>query len=207
MRDVLNVVGQTLEDLWDNLFLVAGCSLLWLALTLLVLPAPGATLALVDIAQRVHARESPSLGDYLRSVRSHFGLGWRWAAFAIPVIVVLWVNLQVAPTLFPDNLARVMQVFAAIVLACWCVVLAYSLPLLFRQEERRVQHALRNGGVMALRNPLFTLFLFLIASLFLWVSLLLVVVNLLAGPIFCAFLVTRAVDGRLAVWRAEQVRL
>lgn len=207
MRDVLNVVGQTLEDLWDHLFLGAGCSLLWLALTMLVLPAPGATLALVDIAQRVHARESPSLGDYWRSVWSHLGLGWRWAAYAVPVVVVLWVNLRTAPALFPDMLAVVMQGFAAVALACWSVVLAYSLPILFRQEERSVPQALRNGGVMALRNPLFTLLLFSIAALFLSVSLLLVVVNLLAGPIFCAFLATRAVDSRLDIWRAEQVQL
>jgi len=206
VRDVLNVVGQTLEDLWDNLFLGAGCSLLWLALTLLVLPAPGATLALVEIAQRVHARESPSVGDYWRSVWRHFGLGWRWALLALPVVVVLWVNLRAAPAFFPGTLATLMQIFAASLLSLWCVVLLYSLPLLFRQEEMNVAQALRNGGVMALRNPLFSLLLFLIGTLFLWVSLLLVIVNLLAGPIFCAFLATRAVDDRLAVWRAERAR-
>lgn len=204
MRDALNVLGQALEDVWDNLFLGAFCSLLWLALTLLVLPAPAATLALVDLAQRVHARESPTLGDYWRLVWRHFWLGWRWAAIVLPVALILAVDFVVAPTLFAGWGVRAMQVVAGIGLAVWVVVVAYSAPLLFRQVETNVTQAIRNGAVMALRNPLFSLLLFLIALIFLWVSVLLVVVNLLAGPIFCAFLVTRAAADRLHLWRLEQ---
>lgn len=205
MREGLGVVGKALEDVWDNLFLGAGCSLLWLGLTLLVLPAPGATVALIDLAQRVHARESPTLGEYWRLVWQHFGLGWRWAACALPVILVLLVDLRVAPALLPAAMASAMRVFAVVALAVWAVVLAYSLPLLFRQETPGVLQALRNGGVMALHNPLFSLTLLLVGGVLLWISVLLVVVSLLASPLFCAFLATRAVDNRLAAWRAAQL--
>lgn len=204
MREVLDVLGQALEDVWDHLFLGAGCSLLWLLLTLLVLPAPSATVALIEIAQRVHARESPTLGEYWRLVWKRLWLGWRWAAVILPAVVVLWADFRIAPALFPAALAQAMQAMAVVALAIWCVVAAYSLPLLFRQERESVVQALRNGGIMALRNPLYSLLLFLISFLFFWISLLLVVVNLLAGPIFFAFLATRAVDDRLGVWRARQ---
>jgi hypothetical protein len=206
MRDTIDVLGQALEDVWDNLFLGAGCSLLWLVLTLLVLPAPAATVALVELAQRVHARESPTLGDYWRLVWKRFWLGWRWAAITLPVVVVLGIDFWIAPTIFPVGLAGAMRVIATLALGIWCVILAYSLPLLFRQERESVVQALRNGGVMALHNPVFSLALLLVALLFLWVSLLLIVVNLLAGPVFCAFLATRAVDSRLNPWLAEQSR-
>lgn len=204
MREVLNVLGQALEDVWDNLFVGAFCSLLWLALTLLVIPAPAATLALVDWAQRVHERESPTLGDYWRLTWRHFWLGWRWAAIVLPVVLVLGVDIGVAPVLFEGWLATMMRVTATIALAIWLVIVAYSAPLLFRQEEASVRQAIRNGGVMALRNPFFSFLLFVCALVFLWVSVLLVVVNLLAGPTFCAFLVTRATDDRLHLWRLAQ---
>lgn len=203
MRPAFEVIGAALADLWETLIPSALCSVLWLLCMLLVVPSAPATLALAEMAQRVHTRDTFTPGDYVAALWRNFGLGWRWGAIAFPVTIVLLVDYQYAEVLLAPALVRPARLFVVAALVLWALLQLYALALLFEQEQPRVGQALRNAAVMALKNPLYSLTLVLIAGILCGLSLLLIVVNFLLGPMFFAFLGRRAVMDRVAAWRAQ----
>jgi hypothetical protein len=67
-----------------------------------------------------------------------------------------------------------------------------------------VRQALRNGAVLLLQNPLFTLVLAVITAVLIGLSLVLIIVNLLFGPMLMALISTHAVLNRLEPLRAAK---
>lgn len=190
-------------DIWEHLVLVIACSLTWLVLAVLIIPGPPATLALFDMAERMVRREH-LLGyrDYLAAVRARFGVGWRWAAIGGPVLALLLIDILVAPQMFSPDVAVPLQMFFIGALALWIVINWYALAFLFQQQELSVRQALRNGAILLLQYPLFTLVLALATALLLWLGMVLILVNLFFGPMLVALIGTRAVLSRLEPLRA-----
>jgi hypothetical protein len=208
MKNALQVLRRSIIDIWNHVFLVVFCSLVWLFLVLLIIPGPPATLALFDMAERIARREHLlELRDYLRAVRSRFGVGWRWAAINIPVLTILVIDIYAIPRMLGASVAVPVQWFFFVALALWLVVNWYALAFLFQQKELSVRQALRNGAVLLLQHPLFTLTLAMITVVLLGLSavlVVLVIVILLVGPMLVALISTHAVLDRLALFRAAQ---
>ncbi len=205
MIDALQVIRRAIVDLWEQAFLVIFCNLLWLFLVLLLIPGPPATLALFDLAQRIARKEHLlEFSDYLRAIKARFGLGWRWAAFNIPVVALILIDISVVPRMVSPSVAFVLQWLFIVALALWLVVNWYALAFLFQQKEPSLRQALRNGGVLLLQNPLFTLVLVALTALLLGLSLILVIVNLLFAPMLVALISSHAVLNRLALFRAAR---
>lgn len=202
MKDSLHIIRVALEDLWDNAFMVIFCSLVWLFLVMLIVPGPPATLVLFEIADRLVKKDHLlEFRDYLRSVWRRFGAGWRWGLVNLVVAVIVLVDIRTIPRMFPPSIAVPVQLAFYLALAVWIVVNLYALAFLFQQKEMQVRLALRNGSIMLLRHPLFSLVLALSTTVLLWLSLVVVIVNLLFGPMFIALVGTRAVEDRLAFFR------
>lgn len=206
MIDALRVIRSAVVDLWRHLALVAFCSLAWLFLSLLIIPGPPATLALFDMAERMASRQHLlEFRDYLRAVWAHFGVGWRWAAINIPVLAIFLIDIRAIPRMFEASIAVPVQWFFIVALALWLVVNWYALAFLFQQKEMSVRLALRNGAVLLLQHPLFTLILAAITAVLLGLSAVLVVLIiaiLLVGPMLVALISTHAVLDRLAPMRS-----
>ena len=139
--------------------------------------------------------------DYLKAVWSSFGVGWRWAAINVPVLLIVAVDIHVIPRIFPGSAAISIQLFFYLALAIWIVVNWYALAFLFQQEKPGVLQALRNGGVLLLQHSWFSLLLTLATALLMALSLIMVIVNMLFGPMLVALIGTRAVVDRLTVYR------
>ncbi len=203
MKDALVIVRSAIVDLWDHAFLVIFCSLVWLFLFMLIIPGPPATLALFDMAERIARREHLlEFRDYLRSVWAHFGVGWRWGAVNIVVVGILLIDIAVVPRMFETAIAAPIQGFFIGALTLWLVVNWLALAFLFQQKELSVRQALRNGAVLLLQHPLFTLVVVVITAILLWLSTILIIVNLLFGPMLAALISTHAVLDRLAPLRS-----
>jgi len=199
------VLGRSLSDLWDNVYLAAFCSLTWLVAMLLIVPGPPATLALFAIATQIAARDHfVGFGDYLRGIGRYFAIGWRWGLVNLAVGLVIVVDIRTAPQLLPAAVAAPFQMVFYGSLALWIVVNWLALAFLFRQERPDLRQALRNGALLALRHPLFTSVVASATALLLGASLLLLIVNLLFGPLFAVLVAVQAVDNRLAADRAIQ---
>ncbi len=203
MKNAFRVFRTAIVDLWDSVFLVVFCSLVWLFLALLIIPGPPATLALFDMADRIARREHLlEFRDYLRAVGQRFGLGWRWAAVNIPVVAIVVIDIRMVPRMVSPTVAAYLQIFFITALALWIVVNWYALAFLFQQREPSVRQALRNGAVLLFQNPLFTLVLVLVTAVLIGLSLVLIIVNLLFGPMLVALISTHAVLNRLEPIRA-----
>lgn len=203
MKNALRVVRAAIVDLWDSVFLVVFCSLVWLFLVLLIIPGPPATLALFDMADRIARREHLlEFRDYLRAVWQRFGVGWRWGAVNLLVVAVVLIDIRVVPQMVSPTVAVYLQLFFTMALALWIVVNWYALAFLFQQKDPSLRQALRNGVVLLLQNPLFTLVLVVITAVLIGLSLVLVIVNLLFGPMLVALISTHAVLNRLEPLRA-----
>ncbi len=205
MRDALSVVRTAIIDLWNNAFLVIFCSLVWLFLTLLIIPGPPATIALFAISASIVDQERLlEFSDYLRAIWRNFGLGWRWAAINIPVLLIIAVDIRAVPRMVSPIAALTIQVAFYLALAIWIVVNWYALSFLFQQEKPAVLQALRNGGVLLLQHPWFSLALALVTAALLALSLIMVIVNMLFGPMLVALIGSHAVVDRLNVYRAAR---
>ncbi len=205
MRDALSVVRTAIIDLWNNAFLVIFCSLVWLFLTLLIIPGPPATIALFAISASIVDQERLlEFSDYLRAIWRNFGLGWRWAAINIPVLLIIAVDIRAVPRMVSPNAALTIQLAFYLALAIWIVVNWYALSFLFQQEKPAVLQALRNGGVLLLQHPWFSLALALVTAALLALSLIMVIVNMLFGPMLVALIGSHAVVDRLNVYRAAR---
>jgi uncharacterized membrane protein YesL len=203
MKNAFQVVRSAIVDLWDHVFLVIFCSLVWLFLVLLIIPGPPATLALFDMAERIARREHLlEFRDYLRAVVKRFGVGWRWGAVNIVVVAIVLIDIRMVPRMFSPTVAAYLQIFFTMALALWIVVNWYALAFLLQQREPSVRQALRNGAVLLLQNPLFTLVLAAITAILIGLSLVLIIVNLLFGPMLVALISTHAVLNRLEPIRA-----
>lgn len=205
MRDALQVVRAAIVDLWDHAFLVIFCSLVWLFLVLLIIPGPPATIAIFSISRSIVANEYLlEFRDYLRAVWRNFGLGWRWAAINIPVLLILAVDIRVVPQMFSATIAASIQLAFYVVLGIWIVVNWYALAFLFQQEKTSVLQALRNGGVVLLRYPGFSLVLIVATAALLALTFVFVIVNMLFGPMLMGLISTHAVISRLEIFRAAK---
>jgi uncharacterized membrane protein YesL len=205
MKNAFRSIRSALGDIWEHLPLAIAYSLTWLVLTVLIIPGPPATLALFDVTERL-VRRDHLLGyrDYLRAVRAHFGVGWRWAAICGPVLALLLIDILVAPQMFSPSVAMPLQMFFIGALALWIVINWYALAFLFQQQELSVRQALRNGAILLLQHPLFTLVIALATALLLWLGMILILVNLFFGPILVALIGTHAVLSRLEPIRAAR---
>lgn len=205
MKDAFQVIRQAIVDLWDHVFLVVFCNLVWLFLVLLLVPGPPATLALFDMADRIARREHLlEFRDYLRAIGQRFGLGWRWAGINIPVVAIFLIDIRAIPRMVSPEAAVPIQLLFLVALAVWIVINWYALAFLFQQKETSLRQALRNGGVLLLQHPLLTLILVVITAILLGLSLILIIVNLLFAPMLVALISTHAVLNRLALFRAAQ---
>ena len=205
MRDALSVVRSAIVDLWENAFLVIFCSLVWLFLTLLIIPGPPATVALFAIsASMVDQERLLEFSDYLRAIWRNFGVGWRWAAINIPVLLIIAVDIRAVPRMFSPDVAVTIQLAFYLALAVWIVVNWYALSFLFQQEKPAVVQALRNGGLLLLEHPWFSLALVLVTAALLALSLIMVIVNMLFGPMLVALIGSHAVADRLNVYRTAR---
>jgi uncharacterized membrane protein YesL len=205
MKESFSVILRALTELWENAFLSIFCSLVWLFLTLLIIPGPPATVAIYDIAGLIVTREPLiEFSDYLRAVKKNFGVGWRWAAINLPVLTVLLVDIRVVPSLFPPSIAVPIQTFTYFMLAVWLVLNWLALAFLFQQKEVSLIQALRNAGVLLLSHPFSSFILVSTTALLLWLSLFLIIVNFLFAPMFVALVATTVVGDKLDLFRESR---
>jgi hypothetical protein len=208
MKNAFQVVRSAIVDLWDHIFLVIFCSLAWLLLVLLIIPGPPATLALFEIAERIARRDHLlEVRDYLRAVWNRFGVGWRWGALNFLVLAILVIDIRTVPRMVSPAVANTLQIIFLMVLVFWIIVNWYALAFLFQQKEPSLRQALRNGAVLLLQHPVFTLTLAVITAVLLGLSAVLVVLIiaiLLVGPMLVALISTHAVLNRLEPIRAAR---
>jgi hypothetical protein len=202
MADAWQVLRAALRDLWSDLFTTAVVNLLWAILTLLVVTAPPAMLALFYVGNRIARGDPTDPGDFVRAFLRFFGAGWRWGAVQAVMLVLLVGDVILTGQLSSSSGARLAQGLYLAALVVWLLLQLYTLPFLFEQETPSVRLALRNGALMLGSHPGFSVALGLLVLFALVAGTLLFFVTLAAGGVFVALVGNHAVLNRLAAQRS-----
>ena len=206
MNDAWRVIRAALRDTWSDLLTTAVVNLLWLVLTVLIVTAPPAALALFYTGNRIAHGEPADPGDFMRAVRRFFGVGWRWGLVNGALFLILVGDAILTGRLSQSSGARLAQGLYLAGLGVWLLLQLYVLPFLFEQESPSLRLALRNGAVMMGANIRFSAALGILASIVLLAGTALFLVTLAAGGVFLALVGNHAVLNRLATHRAAQRR-
>ncbi len=208
MREAWQVVRAALHDAWGDLLTTALVNVMWLGLTLPLVTAPPATLALFAVGNRLAHGEPTDPRDFLPALGRYFGVGWRWGALQLVVLALLAGDLVLSGRLAGDSVAgRLVQGFYLAALAIWLLLQLYVLAFLCEQQEPSLRTALRNGALMLGNNLVFSATLGLLVLLALISGTVFFFVSIAAGGVFLALVGSHAVLNRLAAHQRQTRRL
>ncbi len=167
MRGVFRVFWEALKDFWDEMFLLLLMNIVTVLLVIPVVTFPPALAGLWNVANLVAGGRTIGWRDYFEGFRRYFWKAWGLALLNILVAVVVLTNFWFyapgnAP--FEINPTVILWIRAFFVAAAflWLVVQMYPMALLLEQEDQRLRMALRNGAVLFIANPGFTIVLALL---------------------------------------------
>ena len=177
------VMGRVFKAAYEELFLVVAISVAWWVGTLLILTAPMTTAGVQSVANRI--------ANYKRS---NFDFFWSGARTSIGRSIVLYLLLVLGPPMLAFSIwfyfDRQGWLVLFGVLMAWMLLLflmggQYFFPLYWQQNEPDLKLVIRNGFLLAVRHPLYTLLMLLFQLLLIALSFALVapVVLLMPGMI------------------------
>jgi hypothetical protein len=205
MSDVFEILHAAFRNLWEDVWTVGMCNLLWLLSQVLIIPGPPATLALFHYTNLLARGEVAGVSDFLSAMRRYWGLAWRWGILNYALVGLLIGDYLLTGRLSQSAAAQFAQGFYLAVLGVWLYLQLYALPFLFEMEEPDLLAALRNGVLMLGRNIAFSLALAGLILCILGIGTLLFMLSAAAGGVFLALTGNHAVRNRLAGYRTAQV--
>ena len=189
------IMGRTLKSTYEDLFLVVTLSVVWWVGTLLVVTAPMTAAGLHHVANRIANYKRVEMSFFWEGARSNIGKG-----------VLLFLVVLLAPPLMAFSISFYLDsgswLLLLAVLLGWVLLLAlmagqYFYPLFWQQEQPAIGLIVRNGFVLAVRHPLFSILMLLFQFVLIVLSTLLVVPILLLLPGMIALAQNHALTGLL----------
>jgi uncharacterized membrane protein YesL len=174
------IMGRVIKATYDELFLVVAISVAWWVGTLLVITAPMTTAGVQNVANRI--------ANYKRS---NFDFFWEGARYQMGRSVLLYLLLLLGPPLLSFSIwfyfdrqgwLMLFGVLMAWVLLVFLLGGQYFFPLYWQQDEPSFKLVLRNGLLLVVRHPLYTLLMLLFQVLLIILSFTLVVPVVLLMP-------------------------
>jgi uncharacterized membrane protein YesL len=174
------IMGRVFKATYEELFLVVGLSVTWWIGTLLILTAPMTTAGVQNVANRIANYKRANFDFFWSGARSHIGRG-----------VLLFLLLVLAPPLVWFSIIFYFEQQGWLVLfgvlMAWVLLLVlaggqYFYPLYWQQSEPNLKLVLRNGLLLAIRHPFYSLLMLLFQLLLIALSFALVVPVMLLLP-------------------------
>ncbi len=199
MLDGLRVGWRAIRHLNHRSHLYVWGNILWLILSLPLVTAPGAWMALVRLSYVMHRDPGVTMDDFWKGFREN----WRRGiilAFINALILVINLGNLISYWNMPGLLGFFLRASWGFVLVAWFALQLYAYPLFFAMEKPTLFGAFRNAGVMILQNPLYTLVIVIIGAIFIALGVVLPPILILLTGGAVASLANTAVQNRL--WAA-----
>ncbi len=174
------IMGRVIKATYEELFLVVGLSVAWWAGTLLIVTAPMTTAGVQSVTNRIANYKRSNFDFFWSGARTHVGRG-----------VLLFLILLLAPPLvgFSINFYFQQQGWLVLfgILMAWVLLILlmggqYFFPLFWQQNEPDLKLIVRNGLLLSVRHPLYSILMLLFQGLLIALSLVLVVPVMLLLP-------------------------
>ncbi|HMO57902.1 MAG TPA: DUF624 domain-containing protein [Roseiflexaceae bacterium] len=183
---VWDIFVTTLKIFWRRMGVLLLANILWLGLSLLIVPWPAATVGLFYLVRRVVAEElendpdAATLRDFWVGVRRYWQRGSIIAVLDLLAAVVIGTALVFYWQSDVEMLRWLVGPILLIGIA-WAGTQLYLFPLLLQREEQPPLAVAREAFLMAISYPLVTY------SLLLTLGVISMAVVILAGPILLVF--------------------
>lgn len=188
LRGLQHLQYRGYQYIWANV--------LWIALSLPIITAPGAWAGLVRFSYYAQRQPTVSFDEFWQGFRENLKRGM---VIGILNVVIVFVNVANLYAYQYETGAgavalRVVWLFA---LFGWFAIQLYVWPLLYAMEQPNLKGAYRNAGVMILLNPLFTLGVWFVCAVVAVLSIAFPVAWLLLTGSALAAIANTAVQNRL----------
>lgn len=221
MRNPFQALGAALRDLFDEVFLLLVCNLIWAALSLPlwalalsalaqgaplaallagalgVLPAGPANAGLFYVVYRVTDGRATKIADFFAGMRRYLRPALLITLIAAGGALLVLFNL--------GFYLRMNSLLGGFLLGLWLYLALfwlgltlYAFPLMMLQEVPSLRLIGRNALVLALGRPVYTFVTLLLMGALLAISLILVAPLVLITPAFLALWATRATRALIA---------
>lgn len=171
MIRALRIFGHAILLWWGDFVPLLGYNLAWLALQIPILTGPPATAAMYVIARRVVDGETVSPRQAWATLAQCFWPAWRWGALNLLLAAVVAGNFWFYQDASGGAWVALRLAWGTIALGWFCANLFYW-PFWLAQQDRRLLVALRNGLLLAVKNPATMVTLVVLAALLIVASVL-----------------------------------
>lgn len=190
MKRALSVAWFTIRAVYDEFFVLSGMGIIWFLVAATIpygifslidwlVPVPGLALgaavvaflpalpftgALYYVAVHVAREERIEFGYFWTGLRTYL-----WPSLKMGVVILAGGVILLVDVVFyvssENTVFAVLGLLGLWVLLFWLGIQVYLFPLLVIQEDKRLLMTLRNGSLLALAYPFFTLGILLVALL------------------------------------------
>jgi len=147
---------QFLEQVYALTPALFSLNILWTLLTIPVVTAFPAAVALSYATNQLAHGEEAGWGVMWHGFKQHLGRSYLWGLLNVFVVLVVYSNIWFYSHLEGDWTAWVQGLFLGLAFL-WLLLQMYALPLLFEQERPHLGLALRNSLVLLGSHPLYGL--------------------------------------------------
>lgn len=174
------IMGRVIKGAYDELFLIVAISVVWWLGAILIVTAPLVTVGLHNVANRMANYKRVEMSFFWEGARTRKGQGVLLFLLCLLAPPLMWFSIQ----FYFDRggWMLLLGVIMAWVLLFILMAGQYFFPFFWQQDEHKLSLILRNGLVLAVRHPLYTLLLLLFQFLLIALSVVLVVPVILLLP-------------------------
>lgn len=144
------------QTLWDDMFTLMLCNLLWLLAQILIIPGPPATAALFTVTNRAAHGSFARVSDFWAAFKSLFWESWKWGALNLLAILILGVAaLFYGSGGFAPPTGYMLVSANLMLLGIWLFAQLFAFPFWLEQVDKRIWLAVRNALVsLAVNLPI-----------------------------------------------------
>jgi len=150
---IWQAIKKTAIDVWDEILFLIFFNIIWLAGSLLILPLPFVTFALLAVVYDIGQSKGIHFSTFFRH-------GWRalkqayiWGGINLGVFILLWVNYRfyggIEASWGPSAQAVIIGV-----IVIWSILQLIALAMYPRMSAPGFKLAMRNAAVVMARYPL-----------------------------------------------------
>lgn len=192
MIRALKTVGHAIKLWYDEVYILVFVNIVWFLLQIPIVTGPAATATMYAIARKVVDREYLELRTILSDLRGMFLPALTWGFVNLIVIVVLVANFMVYQAEY-SLVWGVLRVAWGSIALIWIGANLFYWPFWLAQTDRRLITTFKNCIIFLLKNPVFSLSILVVCTVFV------VVGTIMTVPLVVLLISWLALIGVLAV--------
>jgi len=170
MIRALRLLRASLSAWYYDLFVLIAVNIVWLVLSILILPLGPATAGLFHVCNELAKGEPISFGLFWVGMKRHAGLSAKLAAVIVILSILLVVNLNFYLDL-RSSIGQIIAIVWVYAIIAWGAILNFPFALLVQMEKPGLIKIIRNSALLVLDNVAFSFSMSILTLLLIGLSI------------------------------------